>query len=330
MNIMKLPSGNWRIRETRNGKTYSLTVDFKPKKYEAFQLIEEKIAMNSASESLSLKDAVQKYLDIKEHVLSPSTLKGYTSYLKKFSDKFASIPIENVTLDEIQAQVDRWALEYSAKYTKNIYGLLSSTLALFRPEFNVSKITLPKVKRTDPYIPIDKDVKNLLSQIQNSEFEIPIALAAFGMRRSEICALTIDDIHDGYILVNKTKVQDKDGKWVINKTNNKSEERRVYIPKKLEEKIRNKGYIFKYTPDTLTNGQRRILKKLGITHFSPHKLRHYFASVAHSLDIPDAYILETGGWKTDHVMKSVYRHALEDKTKEMKDRVIDHIEELIS
>lgn len=64
MNITRLPSGNWRIRETRNGKTYSLTVDFKPKKYEAFQLIEEKIAMNSASESLSLKDAVQKYLDI--------------------------------------------------------------------------------------------------------------------------------------------------------------------------------------------------------------------------------------------------------------------------
>ena len=39
--------------------------------------------------------------------------------------------------------------------------------------------------------------------------------------------------------------------------------------------------------------------------------------MAHSLGIPDSYIMAAGGWKTDHVLKSVYRHAQKDKEEDM-------------
>lgn len=329
MNIRKLPSGNYQIREMIDGVWYSKTVKHRPKKSEAIDLIQEAInEKNRPERQLTIGEAMERYIEVKEHVLSPSTVLGYTKYLKVYPEKFKKKDMGIITADEVQAQVDAFARKYSGKYIHNLYGLLSASLAMFRPELNLSTITLPRNQRKDAYIPVDDDVKRLIKGIEGTEYEVAIPLAAYGIRRGEICALTIDDVKDGYIIVNKSKVQDKTGKWIINHTNTKSDEREVYIPKALEEKIRQKGYIFKYTPTSLTRGQAALLKQLGIEHFSPHKLRHYYASISHALGIPDAYILKTGGWKTDNVMKSVYRHALKDREDEMKDKILSHLDAL--
>jgi len=47
---------------------------------------------------------------------------------------------------------------------------------------------------------------------------------------------------------------------------------------------------------------------------SPGKNR--FASKMSAMHIPDENIMKMGGWKTDYAMKSVYRHAMEDKNRE--------------
>ena len=328
MNIRKLASGNYQIRETRNGKQYSVTIDHKPKKYEAAQLIEDEVDRKNRPEMITVGDAMQRYIDIKENVIAPSTIRGYTHYIQRYPDKFKDKDLYALSLEDIQALVNHFAYMYSGKYVHNLYGLLSASLRLFRPELNIDSITLPKIVRKPAYVPIDDDVKKLLAIIDGTEYEIPIALAAFGMRRSEICALTIEDLHDGYIVVNKTLVENKEGKWILNRTNNKSEERKVYIPKSLENKIREKGYIFEYTPSSFTRGMRKLLKEAGMPHFTPHKLRHYYASISHALGVPDVYIMQAGGWKTDHVMKSVYRHALSDKIEEMDAPILNHFESL--
>ena len=49
--------------------------------------------------------------------------------------------------------------------------------------------------------------------------------------------------------------------------------------------------------------------------FSIHKLRHYFASKMSAMNVPEADIIRMGGWETDHVMKRIYRHSMEDKDK---------------
>ncbi|MCR5474506.1 MAG: tyrosine-type recombinase/integrase [Lachnospiraceae bacterium] len=71
-------------------------------------------------------------------------------------------------------------------------------------------------------------------------------------------------------------------------------------------------------PQTLTRALHRYQDKLGIERFRLHDFRHYFASYAHSLGIPGVYIIKAGGWKTDHVMKTVYRDVLKDKNLEMQ------------
>ena len=43
-----------------------------------------------------------------------------------------------------------------------------------------------------------------------------------------------------------------------------------------------------------------------------HDLRHYYASVLHAIGVPDQYIMEQGGWKSDFMLKAVYRNTLDD------------------
>ena len=52
-------------------------------------------------------------------------------------------------------------------------------------------------------------------------------------------------------------------------------------------------------------------------------MRHYFASKLSSMGVPEADILALGGWETDNIMKSVYRHSMmKDKQKsEISDKL---------
>ena len=63
---------------------------------------------------------------------------------------------------------------------------------------------------------------------------------------------------------------------------------------------------------------RREVWGLDMPHFSIHKLRHYFASKMSAMNIPEADIMRMGGWETDHVMKSVYRHSMMEKEETAK------------
>ena len=70
------------------------------------------------------------------------------------------------------------------------------------------------------------------------------------------------------------------------------------------------------------------MERAGIPHFRFHDLRHYCASVQHALGVPDAYIMQRGGWGNDRVLKEVYRHALKDKVSEMDDKANNYFESM--
>ena len=106
--------------------------------------------------------------------------------------------------------------------------------------------------------------------------------------------------------------------WVIKTTKTTSSTRNIVIPVELANKIREKGYIYKGHPNQLLKHLTKLEKELDIPHFSLHKLRHYFASEMSTLGVPDADILRLGGWETDSVMKSVYRHSMMEKEENAK------------
>ena len=165
----------------------------------------------------------------------------------------------------------------------------------------------------------------MLQHLYGTEFEIPFILGCYGMRRSEICALTINDIEGNVVHITKALVQDKDNKWVVKSTKTTQSTRDIIIPSETADKIRAQGYVYKGFPNSISRHMSKLEKDLGTEHFSMHKLRHYFASRMSALGIPEADILKMGGWNSDHVMKSVYRHSMIDKERDAKQEIANKL-----
>ena len=160
--------------------------------------------------------------------------------------------------------------------------------------------------------------------------ELPILLAAFGpMRRGEICALNSSNINGNTVHVSENMVITAEHKWVIKAPKSYAGDRYIEYPDFVAEKWEGRsGRIVGLTPDHISNKFTRILKQAGITHFRFHDLRHYSASVQHALGIPDAYIMQRGGWSSDGVLKDVYRHTMQDRQARMTDIANKHFSEL--
>ena len=319
MKIEKLPSGSYRVRKTYKGVTYTVVFDHKPTQKEVTQAIAAEMDKEPVKKTrLTFEDAAKQYIDVKSNVLSPSTVAGYHKILRNISDDFKQIVLSDLKSIDIQKEINRYSVGRSPKTVRNTHGFISAVLGMFRPDMKIST-TLPQKLRNEPYIPSDNDIKAILSKAKDTKYEIPLLLACYGLRRSEICALTMDDIEDNVIHINKAKVQNSKGEWIIKSTKTTQSTRDVVLPEEIIEKIHKQGFIYVGHPSNMSDFLDRTQKELDIPHFSVHKLRHYFASKMSSMNIPEADIMKMGGWGTDYVMKNVYRHAMKENTRRLQE-----------
>lgn len=313
MNIEKLPSGSYRIREMVNGKTYSLTVKAKPSERIARQLMEEKIARIPLGGDLTVESACKKYLLAKKNVLSPSTFREYSRTANALPEDFMKMNLSEITDYDLQVLVNGFAATLSPKTVRNYYGFVCAVLRLFNPKV-VYSVTLPQKKRVEPYTPSYEDVKRILDAVENTDYYVPFFLATLSLRCSEICALDPEvDLHGNELHINRAYVRGIDGYVIKDTPKTDASNRTILLPDALADRIRSQGYVFNYNPQQLDKRLHRIQKKLGIPSFSLHKFRHFFASYAHdTLKLSDAQIQKIGGWSSD-VMKRVYRHAMDEE-----------------
>ncbi len=318
MKIEKRESGSYRIRKMYKGQMYTVTFDHKPTQKEAMMAMAKELEhVQGKYKSLTFKAAAEKYIDSKQDILSPSTIRGYSGIIRQIPDAFLNTPIHDITPLDVQAEINRVARKCSPKTVRNHHGFISAVLGTFCPNLKLNT-TLPQKTKNEPYIPSDEDIKKILEYASGTDYEIPIILACYGMRRSEICALTPDDIKGDVVSITKAKVQNEKREWITKSTKTTASTREIIIPAEIASRIHERGYVYKGYPGEITKFLTAAQKKLGIPFFSVHKLRHYFASRMSSLHVPDADIMKMGGWETDYVMKSVYRHSMIDKDEQAK------------
>lgn len=310
MNIDKLPSGNYRIRKMVNGKAYTLTLDHKPTEKEIILKISEKMANAKVyTPSMPFSKACEAYIDAKSNVISPSSIRGYNSIIKQFSDNLRNASINALTTPMVQAEVNKYAVSHSPKSTANYSGFIVSVLKFYGHD--VGKITLPQKEKKSPYIPNENEVKAIFDAVKGSKYEIPILLSAMGLRRSEICALTLSDLNGKILTISKAKVQNERKEWVIKATKTTDSTRTIELPDYLVSLINERGFYDGH-PELIYRKLTQVQSELGIPHFPLHKMRHFFASYLHQLGkYTDKQIQDMGGWKTDRVMKTVYTHSME-------------------
>lgn len=329
MKIEKLKSGSYRIRKMYQGVTYTVVTDYKPTQKECIQLLAKEMDKAKAEKTrMTFKTAAQKYIDMKANIISPTTVREYTGTISRLSSDFNKTLITDINSATVQKEINNLAKDRAPKTVRNYHGFIVAVLNTFCPN-TIINTTMPQNIKHEPYVPTDEDVKKILTHSKGSMFEVAITLACFGLRRSEICALTPDDIEGNVIHINKALVMDNDKKWIIKTTKTEDSTRDVWVPDEVVDLIRKQGYIYNGSPNSITCYLSKIQSLLGIPHFSLHKLRHYYASMSHSLGIPDTYIMQSGGWKTDNVLKTVYRHAMSDKKDEMQKFAGEYLKEVI-
>lgn len=312
MTIDKLPSGNYRIREMRNGKLYKVIVDHKPGTKEAEELIKKE--QGSFTDKTAFIAAAETYINSKSNVLSPSTIRGYRAVLRNLDEKFLATPLDKITRLKLQALINEISQTHTPKTVRNVNGFVMSVLKFYGSD--VKSPTLPQKEKKPVYIPTEEEVKAILNEVKGTKYEVAFILGTMGLRRSEICALTKDDLDGNVLTINKALVQDTDNEWVIKQTKTTESTRTVVVPDYVVNLINESGVV-DYGPHAIYQALQRTQRHLGIQQFPFHKLRHFFASYMHDLGYSDKQIQEFGGWKTDQVMKTVYQHAMEmDKVKQ--------------
>lgn len=322
MKIEKLPSGSYRIRKTYRNKTYSIVVPYKPSQKQALKLMSDKLEDLYECAPITFSDACIQYISQRESISSPTTIRAYKCYLNALSPRFKNTMLENITQFEIQKEINEQAKKHSPKTVRNYHGLISAVLGVFKPDLRINT-SLPQKLKNEPYIPSKEDIYALIESLSGTEYEIPVKLACYGLRKSEICGLDISDLdHDNVITINKALVEGEKNQLILKTTKTTSSTRKIKIDETLAEQIRSKGYIYRKNPDTISEVMKRKCKELGIQEFTLHKLRHFFCSYLHEQGYSDQTIMDLGGWETDHVMKAVYRHSMNTAKKDEASSII--------
>ena len=332
-----LPSGQWRclvFDGVENGKRKykSFTAATKnDAELQAKQYLADP-SRKSRDRKLTVKDAIERYISSKEGVLSPSTIYGYRRMQRNRYESIGKLKIQELTSEDMQKFISDTAKEKSAKYTANVYGLLSSSVAMFRPEA-VFRITLPKRAVRRSVAPSDSDVQNLFESADDW-LKICIALAAFcSMRRGEICALKYADITGDAIHIHADIVTDNSNVYHYKDMPKTSESvRTVHAPEQVIELLgagEPEDFVVKKMPYAITKAFIALRNDLGID-IRFHDLRHYYASIGAVLGIPDTYLSDFGGWRRGSpVLKSTYQNAITDASERYSEVMKNHFGSLI-
>ena len=301
----KLPSGSWRAR------AYSHTSPDGKKHYESFtastkqqaELMASKFSNNNdrdRANDLSVKEAVENYINANENTLSSSTIYGYRKDSKRLEPIY-NIRIRKITSRDIQNYISSLLEKGLApKTVRNTYGLLRSALTFSGIEQDF-KIHLPTSPRKPYYAPENEQIMALYDAAK-PKMKLAISLAAFhSLRRGEICGLKYKDLVGNTLYVHSDMVKSSDGKsWIHKEIPKTDSSNRIIYLRDTEIELIGTGepedYIIPLTPGTIGTNFYNLKKKTGV-NIRFHDLRGYFASIAASLNISDTYLSHLGGWR---------------------------------
>lgn len=116
----KLPSGNWRVNlyigKTPDGKRQYKSFTADTKKEAEFMAAQFNVDRRERQNSeLTVKVAIARYIESKENVLSPMTVRGYKVVMNSYLNTLMPLKVSDVTQEAVQNEMNRMALKYSPK-----------------------------------------------------------------------------------------------------------------------------------------------------------------------------------------------------------------------
>lgn len=280
---------------------------------------------SSTSDSYTLREAMENVIAMKRNILSPSTMRTYKSLIKTAYPSIIDCKIDAIENKDIQRAMNDLALVSSPKHVRNAYGFFTSAVSAYYPEKRYT-VNLPQRVEPNTYTPTDDEVGKVIKYFKDHDHEMlkAVYLAAFGtLRRGEICAAEASDIEGNDLYVHRSMVYDGQ-EWVMSTTKTEKSTRFVRLPDFVIKEMPKEGKLVSVNPTVITNRFIKAVKACGVKKFRFHDLRHYAATIMHTLGIPDQYIMRQGGWSSDAVLKRVYRGTMSDYEEKFADMAAEH------
>ena len=316
----KLPSGNWRVQAsaTIEGKTVRKSfTDFDKKKAElaALEWQNKMFKYYEDSSSLTLKEAIEKYIDSRRNILSPVTIATYEKIQRNYFIDLQEKALSRLTQNLLQNEVNNLSKSLSPKSVKNIWGLISAAIKHSTKE--TISVTLPKKQKIIYATPDLKASLNILQAAKGTEIELPVTLALrLGLRVSEICGLKWSAVYEDYIVINNVIISYNTSRYEKSPKSSAGN-RKIPLPEDIKELINNQpkinDYIVQKNANAIGAMFRRILKKNNLPPCRFHDLRHATASAMALLNIPDRYAMKIGGWDSPEILHSIYQQTFTEE-----------------
>ncbi|MDR1753696.1 MAG: site-specific integrase, partial [Eubacterium sp.] len=291
----QLPSGSWRVQVSTgerdsNGKYKYISLTASTQKEAELAALEYQVKHKETAKNptnITLAEAMEKYIESKSNVLSPSTIRGYDIIYRNNLKSLMQLKLNKLNNNIIQSAINDEALNHSPKTVRNINGLLSAVLNIYVPDLRLN-IRLPQREKKIVTVLSDKQISVLLRAIENNPVEIPVLLAVWlGLRQSEICGLKFDciDFEKSVLVIKQARVRNKDGDIVVKTTKTFSSTRKLKIPKFILEKIKNQirenesEFVVNQKGTLIYKRFKRLLRENNLPHISFHDLRMMNASI---------------------------------------------------
>lgn len=326
----QLPSGNWFIQLSVGGQRISVTE--KTEKAciaRAMAIKQDLLEPVDRSQKPTLTVAIDRYIESRQNVLSPATIRGYRTIQRNRFKSAMGRPVNAYDEKCWQRLVNQEAKIVSAKTLENAWGFVSSVI---REETgNRYSVSLPQVISEPREYLEPEQIQEFISAVENTKYQIPALLALCSLRRSEIMALTWKDIdlQKGLLHVRGAIVPDENNKMVKKKENKNTTSRRtvpIMIPQ-LSEALKaveyKEGDVVRMHPSSAARGVNAICEKAGLPLVGMHGLRHSFASLAYHLKMPEKVAMEIGGWADDATMRRIYTHVAKSDISKYQNAMAD-------
>ena len=156
----KTASGNYRclayIGKDENGKRIYKSFTAKTKKEAERMAIEyERSVSGPEKKKITLHDVIDRYIENRRNLLSPSTLKEYCRIRDKDFFQWQEKDAYALTSEDLQRMVNELSAKASPKTVRNRFMLIESSLKELRPELN-TKVLFPQKKKQEITIPTEK------------------------------------------------------------------------------------------------------------------------------------------------------------------------------
>lgn len=315
----RLKSGNYFIQLRLDGQSIPITESSPTACKNQAQLIKAEYLAGKRKinkSDLTLKQAVEAYISRKEtQGKSPETVRGYNVILR---NRFPE------TMGKKVRDVKDWQAVYNLEAGRVKPKTLSNSWSLIRSACKAEcDIALPDVdtvefNRTEHAFLEPEQIKIFVAEAARNKYALPMLLMLSSCRASEARGLTWDkvDLKNNRFLIAGAVVMDKNNKRV-RKDKNKTDGSRRYVPIFIPElraaleavpEEKRSGPLYTVCDLTIYRTINRICENNGLPPVGCHGLRHSFASLCYSLEVPVKVTMAIGGWSDMNTVMRIYTH----------------------